>query len=122
MLSAYTNEQSEEMHALSRISQLADLPMYKELARLFNTQEVFTFGEVKAALQAELEKLGDFLAAEVTLMLTTFHRRVTEHNIGVISKYYGRITMQRLGEHLELPLAEMEEQLCEMVTKKQVYA
>jgi len=122
MLSAYTNEQSEEMHALSRISQLADLPMYKELVRLFNTQEVFTFGEVKAALQAELEKLGDFLAAEVTLMLTTFHRRVTEHNIGVISKYYGRITMQRLGEHLELPLAEMEEQLCEMVTKKQVYA
>jgi len=122
MLSSYDNEQNEQMHVLSKITQLAELPMYKELVRLFTTQEVFNFGEVKAALQAELEALGDFPAKEVELMLSTFHKRVTEHNIEVISKYYTRITMQRLGEHLELPLAEMEEQLCQMVTNKQVYA
>ena len=75
-----------------------------------------------AALKAELEKLGEFDAKEIELMLTTFHRRVTEHNINVISTYYQRITMARLGEHLELELPVMEEQLCEMVTNKQVYA
>ena len=122
MLSAYGNEQNEQMHCLAKIPQLAELPMYKELVRLFTTKEVFAFGEVKAALQTELEKLGSFDAKEVELMLSTFHKRVTEHNIGVIAKYYARITMKRLGEHLELLLAQMEEQLCEMVTKKQVYA
>ena len=122
MLSAYGNEQNEQMHGLAKIPQLAELPMYKELVRLFTTKEVFAFGEVKAALQTELEKLGTFDAKEVELMLSTFHKRVTEHNIEVIAKYYARITMKRLGEHLELPLALMEEQLCEMVTKKQVYA
>mmetsp|Transcript_30634 Transcript_30634/g.79550 ORF Transcript_30634/g.79550 Transcript_30634/m.79550 type:complete len:442 (-) Transcript_30634:384-1709(-) len=122
MLSAYNHEQSSEMHGLAAISQLAELPMYKELVRLFTTQEVFNYGEVKGALQTELEKLGSFDAKELELMLTTFHRRVTEHNIQVISEYYGRISMTRLCEHLELELAPMEEQLCEMITKKQVYA
>ena len=122
MLSAYDNEQNDQMHGLSKIAQLAELPMYKELVRLFTTQEIFNFGEVKAALQVELEKFGSYDGAEVELMLSTFHRRVTEHNIDVISKCYTRITMERLSEHLDLNIAEMEEQLCQMVTNKQVYA
>merc|ERR1719152_15760 len=50
MLSAYDNEQNDQMHGLAKITQLAELPMYKELVRLFTTKEVFAFGEVKAAL------------------------------------------------------------------------
>ena len=61
-------------------------------------------------------------ADEVELMLTTFHKRVTEHNLGVVSAYYARITMERLSTLLELDIAKMEEQLADMVTKKQVYA
>ena len=55
-------------------------------------------------------------------MLSTFHRRVTEHNIGVVAQYYARITMERLSVLLELDIASTEEQLCEMVCAKQVYA
>ena len=87
-----------------KIKQLAALPMYKELVRLFTTEEIFHFGELKDALAAELagSALG-FGAAEVELMLTTFHTRVTEHNLGVVSSYYSRITMERLAGLLELP-------------------
>jgi hypothetical protein len=146
----------------------ADLPMYKELVRLFTTTEIFHFGELREALQAEL--VGEafaFSPDEVELMLKTFHRRtplpsehrcppntaalrtplpsehrtiigallsqcgwsavrshccagVTEHNLGVVAAYYSRITMERLSALLELDIATMEEQLCEMVSNKQV--
>merc|ERR1711968_38321 len=50
------------------------------------------------------------------------HKRVTEHNIGVVSTYYARITMERLASLLGLDIATMESQLCDMVSAKQVYA
>uniref|UniRef100_A0A7S2BW76 PCI domain-containing protein n=1 Tax=Haptolina brevifila TaxID=156173 RepID=A0A7S2BW76_9EUKA len=122
MLSAYDNEQNDQMHILSKIPQLADLAMYKELVRLFITKEVFHFADLESQLRTEIEALGSFDAKETDLMLTTFHRRVTEHNIEVVSQYYARIRIERLAMLLQLDIPKMEEQLCEMVTKKQVYA
>ena len=123
MLSPFDKDRTEQLHVLNGIKYLADLPMYKELVRLFTTQEIFHFGELKEALSAELSGSAlSFDAKEVELMLTTFHRRVTEHNLGVVSAYYARITMERLSGLLELDISTMEEQLCEMVTNKQVYA
>ena len=123
MLAPFDKDRTEQLHVVSKIKFLEDLPMYKELVRLFTTQEIFHFGELKEALTAELQtaKFG-FSAKEVELMLTTFHTRVTEHNLGVVSEYYARITMERLASLLELDLSKMESQLCEMVTAKQVYA
>jgi len=122
MLSAYDNEQNDQMHILSKIPQLADLPMYKELVRLFTTTEVFHFADLESQLRTELEGLKSFDAKEVELMLSTFHRRVTEHNIEVVAQYYARIRIERLSQLLQLDIPKMEAQLCEMVTKKQVYA
>jgi len=122
-LSPFDKDRTEQLHVLAAIKQLADLPMYKELVRLFTTTEIFHFGELREALQAEL--VGEafaFSPDEVELMLKTFHRRVTEHNLGVVAAYYSRITMERLSALLELDIATMEEQLCEMVSNKQVYA
>jgi 26S proteasome regulatory subunit N5 len=96
--------------------------MYKELVRLFTTMEIFHFAELRVTLKSELASLGGFDDAFLEKMLTTFHTRVSEHNLSVVSGYYGRITLERLGGLLELPLSQMEEQLCEMVSKKQLYA
>jgi len=122
MLAPFDNERSESMHALGEIKLLAELPMYKELVRLFNTREIFHYADMQPSLKAELEASVDFDAPEVTLMLETFHKRVTEHNIGVVSTYYARITMERLASLLGLDIATMESQLCDMVSAKQVYA
>merc|ERR1719152_939523 len=78
MLSAYDNEQNDQMHILSGIKQLPELPFYKALVSKFTTKEVFRFAECSAGLKAELEALKSFDAKEIELMLTTFHRRVTE--------------------------------------------
>ncbi len=50
------------------------------------------------------------------------HKRVVEHNIRVLSKYYTRITLQRLAALLDLPLAQAEEALTNLVSGKSVYA
>ena len=206
MLSPFDKERTQQLHILNGIKHLETLPMFKELVRLFTTQEIFHYNELKASargtqasarhatrgmhasarharapvahapgrarshrhrhalpslslapslplplslflrparvslspsltlslfrrlsslqesLKNELSSYADFDAKEVELMLTTFHARVTEHNLGVVSAYYGRITLERLASLLELELGKMEEQLCDMVSKKQIYA
>ena len=49
-------------------------------------------------------------------------RRVVEHNIRVMSKYYSCIKMERLSALLELPQAQVEEFLSDLVVNKTVYA
>ena len=41
--------------------------------------------------------------------------RVTEHNILVVCKYYSRIRLARLAQLLDLPPAETERHLSDMV-------
>ena len=48
--------------------------------------------------------------------------RVTEHNLLVVSKYYARIRLGRLAELLDLPPAEAERHLSDMVVAGAVAA
>jgi 26S proteasome regulatory subunit N5 len=121
LLSPFDNEQSESMHALSAEKTLTKLPLQKQLLKLFITKEIFHFADLRAGLAAELAA-ADFSAAEQETMLDVMQKRVTQHNIHAIAGYYSRITMERLAHLIALPMATMEEQLCEMVTKKQLYA
>jgi len=120
-LSPFDNEQSEALHALIAEKALASLPTYKQLLQLFITQEIFHMSDLHW-LAAELASFGDFAKEEQELMLETMHLRVTQHNILAVAAYYSRISMERLAGLLALPLDKMETQLCEMVTKKVVYA
>lgn len=87
---------------------------------MFITKEIFRYADVGANIGEELK--AEVPEAERVEMLDTLHKRVTQHNIQVVSGYYGRIAMERLAQLLGLDLSEMEKQLCDMVTKKQVYA
>jgi 26S proteasome regulatory subunit N5 len=49
-------------------------------------------------------------------------KRVIEHNLRVVSKYYTRIQMKRLTELLDLDEDETEKYLSELVTAKTIYA
>lgn len=49
-------------------------------------------------------------------------KRVVQHNIRVIAKYYARIGFARLAQLLSLDEATAEEYLCEVVSSKQVVA
>jgi 26S proteasome regulatory subunit N5 len=49
-------------------------------------------------------------------------KRVIEHNVRVVAKYYTRIRMNRLTELLDLAEDETEKYISELVTSKTVYA
>lgn len=49
-------------------------------------------------------------------------KRVIEHNVRVIAKYYTRIQMPRLTELLDLNEEETEKYISELVTSKTIYA
>ena len=121
MLSPFSEERTQQLLLVKQIKHLETLPMHKELVRLFTTQEIFQFNELKDALKTELVA-DSFDATAIELMLSTFHTRVTEHNLGVVAAYYGRISLTRLAALLELEIGKMETQLCDMVSKKQIYA
>jgi 26S proteasome regulatory subunit N5 len=122
VLAPYDKDQYDQMNLLATQTKLEQLPMYKQLLKLFITKEIFHFTELRAGLEAELALFPELANEERTLMLDTMHTRVSEHNIEVVSGYYGRITMARLAELTGLSMEKMEKQLCEMVTKKQVFA
>ncbi len=49
-------------------------------------------------------------------------KRVIEHNVRVVAKYYTRIQMGRLTELLDLTEDETEKYISDLVTSKTVYA
>jgi 26S proteasome regulatory subunit N5 len=49
-------------------------------------------------------------------------KRVIEHNVRVVAKYYTRIQMSRLTQLLDLTEDETEKYISELVTAKTVYA
>ncbi len=49
-------------------------------------------------------------------------KRVIEHNVRVVSKYYTRIRMNRLTQLLDLTEDETEKYISELVTSKTIYA
>merc|ERR1712087_13103 len=123
VLSPFDNEVSEQMHVIAAEKLLQQLPMYEHLLRLFILKEIFHYGDLRPALAEQLSELVvDFDSSEQELMLETMHTRVTQHNIQAVASYYSRITMERLAYLLALSVDQMEKQLCEMVSKKQVYA
>lgn len=60
-------------------------------------------------------KEGDFRWEEL-------HKRVVEHNIRVISKYYTKIRMARLAQLLDLTPEQSESSLASLVSSGTVYA
>ena len=53
---------------------------------------------------------------------TDLRKRVIEHNVRVVAKYYTRIQMSRLTQLLDLTEDETEKYISELVTAKTVYA
>ena len=49
MLSPFDKERTQQLHILNGIKHLETLPMFKELVRLFTTQEIFHYNELKAS-------------------------------------------------------------------------
>eukprot|EP00275_Glaucocystis_incrassata_P000975 EC121361.1.p1 GENE.EC121361.1~~EC121361.1.p1 ORF type:complete len:140 (+),score=13.00 EC121361.1:59-478(+) len=59
---------------------------------------------------------------ELNAQIVVLSKRVVEHNIRIISNYYGRITASRLAQLLDLSAEDTEKNVSEMVASKSLYA
>lgn len=61
-------------------------------------------------------------SAEAETRWADLRKRVIEHNVRVVAKYYTRIRMDRLRVLLDLDQDETEQYISQLVTQKTIYA
>jgi len=109
---------------------LEEIPVYEKILKCFTTLELIHWvsfcGQYEEALRkgtATNEATGVFDDTEKgNKAWENLRKRVVEHNIRIMEKYYSRISMKRMAVLLDLSPNEAEKFLSELVTRKTVFA
>lgn len=118
ILSPYGNLQNDLMHKVQLDINLKKLETQESLVKLFTTPELMRWTVVKKTYEPLLNKDDvAFGGAENKHHWEELHKRVIEHNLRVISKYYSKITLPRLNELLDLTEAETEMFISDLVNQ-----
>ncbi|MCJ1400089.1 hypothetical protein MMC11_003292 [Xylographa trunciseda] len=128
ILAPHNNEQSDLLHRINIETRNNLIPTEAALLKLFTVPELMRWPIVA-------EKFGPHLCTSDVFASTPstsdpkahsryldLRKRVIEHNVRVIAKYYTRISMPRLCQLLDLEEEETEKYISELVTAKTVYA
>ncbi|KAL7812614.1 PCI domain-containing protein [Trichoderma aethiopicum] len=129
ILAPYDNEQHDLLQRIHRDSRNSQVPLDAELLRLFTVHELMRWPEIAKKFGPHLCETDVFDAQpgqsadeKANQRWEDLRKRVIEHNVRVIAKYYTRIQMGRLTELLDLAEDETEKYISELVTSKTVYA
>ncbi|KAI9888826.1 MAG: hypothetical protein M1814_006229 [Vezdaea aestivalis] len=137
ILSPHSNEQSDLLQRIFRDPRNAQLiPTSAALLKLFTVPELMRWPQLSETYASHLSLADDMFsptpkpAAPLTPQndnkqhsrYQALHKRVMEHNVRVVAKYYTRIEMSRLTALLDLDEAETEKYISDLVTGKTVYA
>jgi 26S proteasome regulatory subunit N5 len=130
ILAPYDNEQHDLLHRVFRDTRNTQVARDAELLKLFTVHELMRWPEVAKKFgphlcdtdifDAQASQSGDDNKAHQRWQ--DLRKRVIEHNVRVVAKYYTRIQMKRLTELLDLAEDETEKYISELVTSKTVYA
>ncbi|KAI9739909.1 MAG: hypothetical protein M1818_004965 [Claussenomyces sp. TS43310] len=129
ILAPYDNEQSDLLHRVYNDTRNSQIPLDAQLLKLFTVHELMRWPEVAKlfgphlcstpVFDAEPGQSADNKAVE---RWKDLRKRVIEHNVRVVAKYYTRIQMSRLTQLLDLTEDETEKYISDLVTSKTVYA
>ncbi|KAE8221571.1 hypothetical protein CF319_g5090 [Tilletia indica] len=124
VLSPYDNEQSDLMARVELTEGLDRVPEYRNLLKCFTTPELMRWPGIETLYGPMLRATPIFAQADEDgeKRWEELHKRVVEHNIRVVSKYYTRITLPRLSQLLDLPQAQAESSLAKLVSSGIVFA
>ncbi|CAK7271579.1 proteasome regulatory particle subunit [Sporothrix epigloea] len=133
ILAPYDNEQHDLLQRIARDTRNSQVPKDAELLKLFTVQELMRWPEVAKFFGPQLCKSDVFDAdkpddddddddRKAKQRWQDLRKRVIEHNVRVVSKYYTRIRMDRLTRLLDLTADETEKYISELVTSKTIYA
>jgi 26S proteasome regulatory subunit N5 len=120
-LAPYGNEQYDLLNRLFSDKRLGELPQYKKLLKYFTTSELIRWPTLLGEYKGALTQLPSF-AENAETLLKDLQARVVEHNIRVVAQYYERIATPRFAQLLDLPEAELEKFISDMVSNGVVYA
>ncbi|KAF4460252.1 26S proteasome regulatory subunit N5 [Fusarium albosuccineum] len=129
ILAPYDNEQHDLLHRIHKDTRNSEVPREAELLRLFTVHELMRWPEVAKRFGPHLcstdvfdVQSGQSEDEKAHQRWQDLRKRVIEHNVRVIAKYYTRIQMGRLTQLLDLNEDETEKYISELVTSKTVYA
>ncbi|KAL2150345.1 hypothetical protein VTH82DRAFT_8021 [Thermothelomyces myriococcoides] len=129
ILAPHDNEQHDLLHRIHRDPRNSLVPEDAELLKLFTVPELMRWPEVARVFGPHLTEtdvfdaeLGDSDDEKAFERWQDLRKRVIEHNVRVIAKYYTRIRMGRLTQLLDLTEDETEKYISELVTSKTIYA
>ena len=128
LLAPHDNEQSDLLHRIHADTRNSLVPTEARLLKLFTIPELMRWPIVSETFGPHLCSTDVFSATEdkedpkAHTRWMDLRKRVIEHNVRVIAKYYTRIQMHRLTQLLDLDEEETERYISELVTAKTVYA
>lgn len=141
ILAPHDNEQSDLLHRIAKEEdELKKIEAVYDLVKCFTTPELMRWPGIQElygpvlrkskvfgpkgspGFDGDIEDDPDEAADPGEARWQELHKRVVEHNIRAVSKYYTRLTMQRLSELLDLSPQESEATLAKLVSSKTVYA
>ncbi|BCS05028.1 proteasome regulatory particle lid subunit RPN5 [Aspergillus luchuensis] len=129
VLSPYDNEQSDLLHRIQQDSRLSLVPVEGRLVKLFTIHELMRWPMVGEQFGPHLCNTDVFkpqpsqsVEDQPYRRWQDLRKRVIEHNVRVVAKYYTRIQMGRLTELLDLTEEETEKYISELVCSKTIYA
>lgn len=123
ILAPYDNAQSDLIHRIAQDSRLPKLPVHNDLIKCFTANELMRWPKVEQIYGPPLQQTAVFSGSEeATVRWEDLRKRVVEHNLRVISKYYTRIRMPQLNHLLDLSEQETEEFISRLVTQGTIYA
>ena len=133
ILAPYDNEQSDLLHRIAQDARNAqDVPQDAALLKMFTIPELMKwptveqqFGEHLCStdiFSAKDEKTTEDPEGKAYQRWKDLRKRVIEHNVRVVAKYYTRIQFSRLTQLLDLSEDETEQYISDLVTSKTIYA
>lgn len=128
ILAPYDNEQSDLLHRIHRDTRLQQIPTDAAILKLFTVPELMRWPSVSENYGPHLCSTDVFSAEadkadpKAHQRWLDFRKRVIEHNVRVIAKYYTRIHFKRLTELLDLSEEETEKYISDLVVSKTIYA
>ncbi|KAF8538421.1 PCI domain-containing protein [Trichophaea hybrida] len=125
ILAPYDNEQSDLLHRIQTDPNILKLiPQQEALLKLFTIIELMPWSRVAQRFEKVLRATEVFGVDDPKgpARWEDLRRRVIEHNVRVVAKYYTRISMDRLKMLLDLDEDETETYLSKLVCEKTVSA
>ena len=132
VLSPHNNEQSDLLHRIAQDSRNTQVSTEAALLKSFTVSELMRWPIIAQRFGPHLCKTDVFALnappsapeeqKQAHARFEDLRKRVIEHNVRVVAKYYTQIKMPRLCQLLDLNEEETEKYLSQLVTDKTVYA